>query len=45
MKAIIKISITEQSLTVTNVVNPEFNNDYKVKEQQLLIHTDLMFNT
>ena len=44
MKAVIKISIKEQSLTVTNVVNPKFNKDDKVKEQQLLIHTYLMFN-
>ena len=44
MKTIIKTSITEQSFTVTIVVNPEFNKDDKVKEPQLLIHTDLMFN-
>ena len=42
MQAIIKISITELGSTVTNVVAPDFNKDDMVKEQQLLIHTDLM---
>ena len=44
MQAIIELSITEHSLTVTNVVNTAFNKDDKVKEQQQLIHSDLLFN-
>jgi hypothetical protein len=38
MQAIIKLSITEHSLTVTNVVNIAFKKDDKVKEQCLLVH-------
>ena len=44
MHGIIKLSIKEHSLTVTNVVNSTFNKDDNVKEQQLLIHADLLLN-
>jgi hypothetical protein len=44
MQAIIKLSITEYGLTVTNVLNPAFNKDDKVRELQLLIHGDLLLN-
>jgi len=45
MQAIIKLSITEHSLTVTNVVNIAFNKDDKVKEQCLPIHADSLLKT
>ena len=38
MQAIIKLSIREHSLTVTNVVNIALKKDDKVKEQCLLVH-------
>ena len=40
MQAIIELPITEYSLTVARVVNPDFNKDEKVKEQYLMIHAD-----
>ena len=45
MQAIIELSITEHSLTVTKVLNPAFNEDCMVKEQCLLIYADSLHKT
>ena len=45
MQAIIELSITEHSLTVTKVLNPAHNEDGKMKEQCLVIHADSLLKT